>query len=270
MVAIVKKEYVFELVRARLLLVLSSINRPSIDRLVSRIRRSGVFSIKRSSVEGVGFVSQLSIVLLAVTTLWVSGLSLMPFENKDLIETVVIGKTTDELTSIEPEGDKYQPPQIEPMRLFAVSSDFDNMIFNISLELDVDPALVKAVIHSESAFDQFAVSSQGANGLMQLMPETAERFAVADPFNAEQNIRGGVRFLKHLLLTFENDERLAIAAYNAGPGRVLYYRNVPPFVETYTFVYKVLGLRKLYADFYADHKDNSGKSLASLEASFST
>jgi len=264
-VAIVKNEHVFELISARLLLVISSVYR-----LASGLCQSGFLRLKRNSSDRAGLVIQLSIVLFALTTLWVSGLSLMPLENTGLVETVVTESSIDKLVAIEPEDDEYKVPKIEPMQLFAVSSDFDNIIFNISLELDIDPALVKAVIHSESAFDQFAVSSRGANGLMQLMPETAERFAVADPFNAEQNIRGGARFLKHLLLTFENDERLAVAAYNAGPGRVLYYGNVPPFVETYTFVYKVLGLRKLYADLYADYKDKSGKSLASLEASIST
>jgi soluble lytic murein transglycosylase-like protein len=73
-----------------------------------------------------------------------------------------------------------------------------------------------------------------------------------------------------LLTTFENDERLAIAVYNAGPGRVLYYGNVPRFIETYTLAYKFLGLRILYADAYPATQDQTGKSMALLEASIST
>ena len=272
---VIKQSY--KLIVTRLLLVLLSISRlasiirlEEISRLVSRFRMNGFFKLKESHIDRAGFVTQISIVLFAVTTLYVSGLSYFPLEREALVETILEAPSNVEVFLTEPETSKYQLPQIEPMRLFTVSSEFDKIIIRISREFDVDPALVKAVIHSESAFDQFAVSSQGATGLMQLMPATSERFAVEDPYNAEQNIRGGVRFLKHLLTTFENDERLAIAAYNAGPGRVLYYGNVPPFIETYTFVYKVLGLRKLYADAYPATQDKMGTPTALPEASIST
>ncbi|MBT5032349.1 MAG: lytic transglycosylase domain-containing protein [Proteobacteria bacterium] len=200
-------------------------------------------------------------------TLFASGLSYFPrtLTQEVPAEIAVISPPEDEVIQGEPQVTIQDLPQVKPMRLFAVSSKYDQIIFSTARELDVDPALVKAIVQSESAFDKFAVSTQGARGLMQLMPATAERFFVHDPFDAEQNIRGGVRFLKHLLVIFDNDERLAVAAYNAGPGRVRYYGNVPPFLETYTYVSKVLGLRKLYSEF----KDESGKSFAMLEAAIS-
>jgi hypothetical protein len=90
----------------------------------------------------------------------------------------------------------------------------------------------------ESNYNQFAVSPKGAQGLMQLMPETAARFGVTDSFDAKQNIDAGVRYLKLLQNTFQ-DDRLAIAAYNAGEGAVAKYGNVPPYRETIDYVAKV-------------------------------
>jgi soluble lytic murein transglycosylase-like protein len=102
----------------------------------------------------------------------------------------------------------------------------------------VSPALVDSVIQVESNYDPFAVSPKGAQGLMQLMPSTAKRFGVQDSFDAKQNIEGGVRYLKFLQETFK-DDRLAIAAYNAGEGAVARYGNVPPYPETVDYVAKV-------------------------------
>ena len=103
----------------------------------------------------------------------------------------------------------------------------------------VSAELVKAVIAVESEFDQWAVSSKGAQGLMQLMPPTARRFGVADPFDARQNIFGGVHFLRFLLDLFSDDLTLVLAAYNAGENAVLRYRGVPPYRETRGYVQKV-------------------------------
>jgi Transglycosylase SLT domain len=104
--------------------------------------------------------------------------------------------------------------------------------------LDVSPLLVDSVIQVESNYNPYAISPKGAQGLMQLMPATARRFGVTNSFDAKQNIEGGVRYLKFLQDTFK-DDRLAIAAYNAGEGAVTKYRAVPPYPETKSYVDKV-------------------------------
>ncbi len=104
----------------------------------------------------------------------------------------------------------------------------------------LDPRLVQVVIRHESGFDPGAVSPKGAMGLMQLMPETAASMGVEDPFDVEQNIKGGVRFLKICLNRFNQNLPLALAAYNAGPGRVVEHQGMPPFKETHDYVKKVV------------------------------
>ncbi|MGE8154010.1 lytic transglycosylase domain-containing protein [Pseudomonas vancouverensis] len=110
----------------------------------------------------------------------------------------------------------------------------------------VDRALVRAVMHAESAFRPNAISEAGAQGLMQLMPATAERFAVSDPFNAQQNIRGGVRYLAWLLKRFNGNQMLALAGYNAGEASVDEYNGVPPYAETRSYVTRVQSLTERY------------------------
>ncbi|MGF6514350.1 hypothetical protein ABH912_001816 [Pseudomonas sp. BT76 TE3572] len=110
----------------------------------------------------------------------------------------------------------------------------------------VDRALVRAVIHAESAFRPNAISEDGAQGLMQLMPATAERFAVDDPFDARQNIRGGVRYLAWLLKRFNGNQMLALAGYNAGEASVVEYNGVPPYAETQSYVTLVQSLTERY------------------------
>jgi len=113
--------------------------------------------------------------------------------------------------------------------------------------LNVDPALVLAVIHAESFYDKDAVSSAGAVGLMQLMPQTAERFGVTNRNDAAQNIRGGVLYLRHLLELFEFDIKLVLAAYNAGESAVAKYgNNIPPYPETQQYVKKVVVFYQQY------------------------
>jgi soluble lytic murein transglycosylase-like protein len=106
----------------------------------------------------------------------------------------------------------------------------------------LDPWLLHAVIQAESSYNPQAVSHKGAKGLMQLMPGTAERYGVRDPYDPEDNVFGGARYLRDLMGMFGSDVRLAVAAYNAGEGNVMKYGNqVPPFSETQGYVSKVLG-----------------------------
>ena len=115
-----------------------------------------------------------------------------------------------------------------------------------SIEYGVDEAFLRAIIHAESAFNPRALSLKGAQGLMQLMPGTASDMGVLDAFNSDQNIRGGARYLGLLLHDFNGNERLAAAAYNAGPGAVQRYKGVPPYAETQVYVERVDTLRKRY------------------------
>ena len=120
------------------------------------------------------------------------------------------------------------------------------IVDHVARDYAVDKSLVKAMIHAESDFDANAVSPKGALGLMQLMPETAERYGVRDVFDPEQNIIGGVHYLHDLLETFDNNVRLAVAAYNAGKKAVLQYGGVPPYPETTQYVDKVMQLHSIY------------------------
>jgi len=107
--------------------------------------------------------------------------------------------------------------------------------------------LIHAVIRAESGYNAHAVSHAGAQGLMQLMPATAERFGVKDPFNPKDNINGGSRYLSYLIKLFKGDYQLALAAYNAGENAVIRHGNrIPPYKETQNYVRKVLKFYKSY------------------------
>jgi hypothetical protein len=113
------------------------------------------------------------------------------------------------------------------------------MVARLAPRHGLDPGLVLAVIKVESGFQPGAVSPKNARGLMQLIPETAARFGVTDPFAVEENLQGGMRYLRWLLSYFRGNVTLALAAYNAGEGRVDDYHGVPPFPETRDYVQRV-------------------------------
>lgn len=125
-------------------------------------------------------------------------------------------------------------------------SSYDRYILRIGEMYNVDPYLIKAVIRTESDFNHRAISRKGAQGLMQLMPGTAEDLQVDNPFNPGENIDGGVRYLRSLLDTFDNNLVLSLAAYNAGPGLVKRTGGIPQIPETLDYVRKVLMQYRVY------------------------
>ena len=114
------------------------------------------------------------------------------------------------------------------------------MVRKLAPEYGVYPRLAIAIIHAESNFNPSAVSPKNAQGLMQLIPETAERFNVRKPFDPEQNIRGGLAYLRWLLAYFKGDVALVAAAYNAGEGAVKRFAGIPPYAETQGYVRRIL------------------------------
>ncbi|HET7655778.1 MAG TPA: lytic transglycosylase domain-containing protein [Luteimonas sp.] len=130
-------------------------------------------------------------------------------------------------------------PGVDFSKVRLNTTAYDREIASAAKEYGVDEAVVRAIIHAESSFNPRAVSRVGAQGLMQLMPATAERFGVSDAFDAAQNIRGGVKYLAWLLKRFDGNLRLAAAGYNAGEGAVDKYDGVPPYKETQRYVQRV-------------------------------
>jgi Transglycosylase SLT domain len=119
-------------------------------------------------------------------------------------------------------------------------NEFDTLIQKTAAQYNIDPVLVKAVVRQESGFNPSATSRVGAAGLMQLMPATAREFGVVNVYDPQQNLDGGVRYLKSMIERYHGDVTLALAAYNAGPGNVDRYGGVPPFSETQLYVKNVL------------------------------
>jgi soluble lytic murein transglycosylase-like protein len=133
----------------------------------------------------------------------------------------------------EAAGAQAAPAPVAPEQIDALVNQNSNT-------WQVDPSLVKAIIANESGFDANATSKVGAQGLMQLMPATAQSVGVRNSYDPAQNVAGGTRYLKGLLDRFNGDMRLAVAAYNAGPGAVEKYGDVPPYPETQNYVQNVL------------------------------
>nr|WP_259372138.1 transglycosylase SLT domain-containing protein [Caldimonas mangrovi] len=118
--------------------------------------------------------------------------------------------------------------------------DIADLVLKMAPDYGVQPQLALAIIEAESNYDTVALSPRNAKGLMQLIPETAARFNVANPYDPAQNIRGGLAYLRWLLAYFEGDVTLVAAAYNAGEGTVERYRGVPPYMETRAYVRRIL------------------------------
>jgi hypothetical protein len=118
--------------------------------------------------------------------------------------------------------------------------DLDWIIFHAGERAGVDPRFIHAVIKQESKYDPKAVSHVGAQGLMQMMPATARRFGLKDPFDPTANVEAGTKYLKWLLQRFDGDVSLALAGYNAGEGSVDKYKGVPPYSETQNYVKKIV------------------------------
>jgi soluble lytic murein transglycosylase-like protein len=153
-------------------------------------------------------------------------------------------------------SNKRQPEAVGEVRTFDVpkaasvratraasssrSRSYDNLIEQHCRTHSVRPDLVRAVMQVESGFNPMARSPKGAMGLMQLMPATARQYGVADPYNPEENVRGGVAYLRELLDRYDNKEELALAAYNAGPGAVdKHGQTIPPYRETRDYVARI-------------------------------
>ncbi|MDD3014316.1 MAG: lytic transglycosylase domain-containing protein [Candidatus Gastranaerophilales bacterium] len=138
---------------------------------------------------------------------------------------------------IKPFGETFNSPKTE----------VDSIIKKCAKENNIDENLVKAVIKAESGFNTKAKSPVGALGLMQLMPSTAKGLGVDDPFDPEQNITGGTKYLKGLINRFDGRLDYALAAYNAGSGAVQKYGGIPPYPETQNYVKKVLDYQKQFS-----------------------
>lgn len=137
------------------------------------------------------------------------------------------------------EIDSFEPDISAPAAPHT-SQPINEAINTVSSRHHLDPDLINSVIHAESGFNPRAVSPKGAQGLMQLMPQTASRLGVVNAFNPDDNLEGGTRYLRELLERYNFDLIKALAAYNAGPQRVEQYHGVPPYYETQAYVARII------------------------------
>jgi soluble lytic murein transglycosylase-like protein len=152
-----------------------------------------------------------------------------------VVFTNLVENAPSPVTPVLPETDLLASEMPAPLKA---------IVDNIATTHGVDPALVRAVIKTESNFNRFAVSPKGAMGLMQLIPATARRYGVRDSFDPQQNVDGGVRYLKFLLEKFKGNIDLSLAAYNAGENLVERLGRIPPITETRNYVRKIRAIYK--------------------------
>lgn len=167
-----------------------------------------------------------------------------PAQSEDTKPIAVQEKVTPASTVEEAEPEEMTSPS--PVIPKKKDELFHPIIDEAAFRHKVDPALVKAIIMAESSYDPRAISKKGAKGLMQLMPLTAKSFGVEDAFDPTHNIRAGVAYFRKLLNQFDGDERLALAAYNAGSKKVRQYKGVPPFEATQLYIEKVFTYYETY------------------------
>jgi soluble lytic murein transglycosylase-like protein len=197
--------------------------------------------------------------ILYASVLMATALSTTPAEARSKIYTYVDADGIKHYTDV-PDNNRYkllvlspqdmtQSGQYYDLSLIARATQFDSIIEKAAVSAAVEPNLLRAVIVVESGFNSRAVSRRGAVGLMQLMPATATRFGVSNPYDPKQNVHAGARYLKFLIDRFGQDIRLALAAYNAGEEAV--DRNggrIPPFAETMAYVPRVLKIYRMLAE----------------------
>jgi soluble lytic murein transglycosylase-like protein len=166
----------------------------------------------------------------------------------------VVGDTTRLYMSADPAGgyvdvataeiESFEPAPPEPQEnataVPAKALDLNAIVSAASSQHQIDADFIASVIHAESANNPRAISPKGAQGLMQLMPGTASKLGVKDSFDPAENVDGGVRYLRELLLLYNGDMAKTLAAYNAGPQRVQQYKGVPPYRETHVYVARII------------------------------
>jgi soluble lytic murein transglycosylase-like protein len=190
---------------------------------------------------------QLSRVFILSFLLWpvVSGADIYRFVDGDGVVHYSNTQPDEKFTLYLREGPKAAPRSRASS--LPSASWMTGYVDRVSRANDLPPALIHAIIKAESNGQRNAVSPKGAKGVMQLMPFTSKRMRVIDPFDPIENIEGGVRYIKELLVSFEGDLTNTIAAYNAGPAAVRKYGGVPPYQETRLYVRRVMDLYRQYS-----------------------
>jgi soluble lytic murein transglycosylase-like protein len=196
--------------------------------------------------------------------------SLLPQDSSGAkVSTIRIDRRTGKLVRVVTGGDAQAAPNprvipILPPILPAPSAHINELVERSARAHQVDPLLVHSVIQVESNYNPYALSNKGAEGLMQLMPSTSRMLGVANSFDPVENIEAGVRYLKYLQSVY-HDDRLALAAYNAGPAAVAKYNEVPPYQETQDYVERV-GERYRAAKAAVDRREQQQKREAAQQA----